>query len=148
MAIFPPGSWPFGYVIENSSRKSLAVSSLSWVLMPRNTTPSSLYFRHASSSTRASALHGGHHDAQKLRKTIFPLKSSRRTVDPSKRVSVNAGAERAMSGERISFGSRPKPYASSASTATAGPRTAARTASRLVNDLSSAAPRSDAPQDP
>src|SRR5713101_9645338 len=146
MAILPPGSWPFGYVIEYSSRNFLAASSVSWVLMPRNTTPSSLYFRHASSNTRASARHGGHHEAQKLRKTIFPLKSSRRIVDPSKSPSVNAGAGRATRGERISLGSRPKPYASRARTATAGPRIAPRTASRLVNDCSSAAWRSDAPR--
>src|SRR5713101_2297860 len=148
MAILPPGSWPFGYVIEYSSRNFLAASSVSWVLMPRNTTPSSLYFRHASSNTRASARHGGHHEAQKLRKTIFPLKSSRRIVDPSKSPSVNAGAGRAMRGERMSLGSRPKPYASRARIATAGPRIAPRRASRLVNDCSSAAWRSDAPRDP
>src|SRR5713226_5205341 len=86
MAILPPGSWPFGYVIEYSSRNFLAASSVSWVLMPRNTTPSSLYFRHASSNTRAPARRTPR--GPEVEEDDFPFEvfqTNRRPVEESKR---------------------------------------------------------------
>jgi len=109
-----------------------AFASSSWVLTPRKTTFWSLSSRHIASSIGASARHGGHHDAQKLRNTTLPRKSSTRTRRPPKSMSEKLGAGRPRRGEGMSFGSRLNPYARRARTASAGVSTATATIGRRL----------------
>src|SRR5581483_8576264 len=60
---------------------------------PRKITPRWWYRSHARSSTDASALHGSHHEAQKLSTTASPWSEASETFPvPSSRLRVNAGA--------------------------------------------------------
>src|SRR3989338_969371 len=122
------GSKPFAYVTSNSRRNARALASVSWMLTPRNTTSASRCRRHAASRSRASARHGGHHEAQKLRKTTFPRRSTRPSARQSISRSVNGGAGRPISGEGIPRGSRVNPYARTATSGT--PRRNTRTSRR------------------
>src|SRR3990172_8588044 len=96
------------------------------MLTPRKTTSWSRWRCQVASRSLASALHGGHHDAQKLRKTTLPRNSVNFTSRPSISRSVNGGAWRPMRGEGISRGSRVKPYASTAISGRPIPKTSRR----------------------
>src|SRR5439155_648381 len=82
--ILLPGSTPFAYEMLNSSRNARASCSLSWMLIPTNTTPRGRYACHAVSRAGASSRQGTHHDAQKLRNTTLPRRFSSLSTSPSK----------------------------------------------------------------